>query len=126
MLVSQKKLCEAVSKITRHSLTDNRPAVSLALYESGPLISPDKKPGARPMSVREVLKRTGGNVLRCSVPMVKKSGIENIKQTRRKKVQTENDASLLIAAENAFSSLNLTLRNDEKYCPEMFIARLNC
>ena len=95
----------------------------------------DKNPGVRPIGVSEVLRRIVGKVfIRCvssdliqlgldkQLCLGQKGGIEYAIHSLRSAYEDKNnEAMLLIDADNAFNSLNreLALKNVEVLCPSL-------
>ena len=135
------ELAKTIAKIAQRLATSVVPAEDLEAYNACRLIPLDKKPGVRPIGIGEVIRRIiGKSITQCIKTDLKrlganfqlclgqKCGIEYAIHTLREAyLNNENQAILLIDAENAFNSLNreLALRNVENLCPSLLNAIKN-
>ena len=134
-------LCKTIAKITKRIATENLPDEQLEAFNACRLIPLDKNPGVRPIGVGEVFRRIVGKILiRCvsydliqlgldkQLCLGQKGGIEYAIHSLRSAYEDKNnEAMLLIDADNAFNSLNreLALKNVEVLCPSLATALKN-
>ena len=136
---SSNDLCKTLARLTLRVATEDLDF--LDSYNACRLIALDKCPGVRPIGIGEVLRliigrsimkcvkqdlmKLGGNIQLC---LGQKCGIEHaIHSLRKAYSDPENEAILLIDAQNAFNSLNrnLALENIKKLCPSIYTALMN-
>ena len=132
-------LCKTVSKLAIRIATEE--LNFLNSYNACRPIALDKCPGVRPIGIGEVLRRIIGRTkVKCvkrdlqllgrnvQMRLEQKSDIEHaIHALRRRLLEDRTEGILLIAARNAFNSLNrdLALINIRKLCPSIYTAIRN-
>ena len=135
------ELCLSMASVARRISSEYVDPESLSSYIACRLIALDKKPGVRPIGVGEVsrriiskavlsvihsdIKEAAGSVQLCVGQI---SGCEAGVHAMRYILQNdENDATLLVDANNAFNSLNrkAALSNIHSICPSLAVIATN-
>ena len=133
--------CDALARVAKRLCTQLVSPSSVEALTIGKLLPPDKNPGIRPIGIGESLRRLIGKVnakylenqvQTCVGPMQTcaglKSGCEAAVHAMRNLYENEeNEAVLLIDAENAFNRVNrkVLLHNVQILCPELAVFLIN-